>query len=56
MALAELLREEPLAALELSSSPHLELDGSTLLDGGASKSGVRQVEDVGLRALCGLPV
>lgn len=56
IALAELLWNEQAAAQEFLSVPHPELDGRTPLECAASEIGARQVEDIVMRALYGLPV
>jgi len=56
IALAELLWDDQPAAHQFLSAPHPELDGRTPLECAASEIGARQVEDVVMRALYGLPV
>jgi putative toxin-antitoxin system antitoxin component (TIGR02293 family) len=56
IALAELLWDDQEAAQEFLNTPHPELDGRTPLECAASELGAREVEDLVMRALYGLPV
>lgn len=56
IALAELLWDDRPAAQEFLNTAHPELAGRTPLESAGSELGARQVEDVVMRALYGLPV
>jgi putative toxin-antitoxin system antitoxin component (TIGR02293 family) len=56
IALAELLWDDQQAAQEFLNTPHPELDGRTPLECAGTELGARQVEDLVMRALYGLPV
>jgi putative toxin-antitoxin system antitoxin component (TIGR02293 family) len=56
IALAELLWDDPAAAQRFLSTPHPELQNRTPLDNAATELGARQVEDLVMRAIYGLPV
>ncbi len=56
IALAELSWDDQPAAQQFLSAPHPELDGRTPLECAASEIGARQLEEVVMRALYGLPV
>ena len=56
IALAELLWDDQQAAQQFLNTPHAELAGHTPLERAGSELGARQVEEVVMRALYGLPV
>jgi putative toxin-antitoxin system antitoxin component (TIGR02293 family) len=56
IALAELLWDDAEAAQRFLSAPHPELQNRTPLNIAASELGARQVEDLVMRAIYGLPV
>jgi putative toxin-antitoxin system antitoxin component (TIGR02293 family) len=56
VALAELLWEEPEEAQRFLMTVHPELNGRRPVDAALSELGARQVEDIVMRALHGLPV
>jgi putative toxin-antitoxin system antitoxin component (TIGR02293 family) len=56
VALAELLWEEPEEAQRFLMTAHPELNGRRPVDAALSELGARQVEDIVMRALHGLPV
>jgi putative toxin-antitoxin system antitoxin component (TIGR02293 family) len=56
IALAEQLWDDVPAAQAFLNAPHPELAGRTPLECAATELGARQVEDVVMRALYGLPV
>jgi putative toxin-antitoxin system antitoxin component (TIGR02293 family) len=56
IALSELLWDDPEAAQRFMSTPHPELRNRSPLDCAGTELGARQVEDVVMRALYGLPV
>jgi putative toxin-antitoxin system antitoxin component (TIGR02293 family) len=56
IALAELLWDDTEAAQHFINAPHAELKNRTPLDCAGTELGARQVEDVVMRALYGLPV
>jgi putative toxin-antitoxin system antitoxin component (TIGR02293 family) len=56
IALAELLWDDAEAAQRFLSTPHPELQNRTPLDIAATELGARQVEDLVMRAIYGLPV
>jgi putative toxin-antitoxin system antitoxin component (TIGR02293 family) len=56
VALAELLWEEPEEAQRFLMTVHPELNGRRPADAALSELGARQVEDIVMRALHGLPV
>ncbi len=56
IALAEHLWDDPEAAQTFLNTPHPELGNRTPLDCASTELGARQVEDVVMRAIYGLPV
>jgi len=56
VALAELLWDDTAAAQSFINTPHPELRHRTPLDCASTELGARQVEDIVMRALYGLPV
>lgn len=56
IALAELLWDDAPAAQRFISTPHPELANRTPLECAGSELGARQVEDVVMRAIYGMPV
>jgi len=56
IALAEHLWDDPEAAQRFLNTPHPELQNRTPLDCASTELGARQVEDVVMRAIYGLPV
>lgn len=56
VALAELLWDDADEAKRFLSTPHPELGRKAPIDAGMTELGARQVEDVVMRALYGLPV
>jgi putative toxin-antitoxin system antitoxin component (TIGR02293 family) len=56
IALAELLWDDAEAALRFINAPHAELANRTPLECASTELGARQVEDVVMRAIYGLPV
>jgi putative toxin-antitoxin system antitoxin component (TIGR02293 family) len=56
IALAELLWDDTAAAQSFIATPHPELQNQTPLDCARTELGARQVEDVVMRAMYGLPV
>ena len=56
IALAELLWDDPEAAQRFIDTPHPELQNRTPLECASTELGARQVEDVVMRAIYGLPV
>jgi putative toxin-antitoxin system antitoxin component (TIGR02293 family) len=56
IALAEILWDDAEAAQRFINAPHPELKNRTPLDCASTELGARQVEDVVMRALYGLPV
>jgi putative toxin-antitoxin system antitoxin component (TIGR02293 family) len=56
IALSELLWDDPEAAQRFLITPHPELGSRTPLDCAGTELGARQVEDVVMRAIHGLPV
>lgn len=56
IALAELLWDENEAAQRFLNTPHPELKNRTPLDCASTELGARQIEDVIMRAIYGLPV
>lgn len=56
IALAELLWDDSDAAQRFLSLPHPELQNRTPLNAAATELGARQVEDLVMRAIYGLPV
>lgn len=55
IALAELLWDDAEAAQRFIDTPHPELENKTPLDCASTELGARQVEDVVMRAIYGLP-
>jgi putative toxin-antitoxin system antitoxin component (TIGR02293 family) len=56
IALSEMLWDDAEAAQKFLNAPHPELQNRTPLEAAATELGARQVEDVVMRALYGLPV
>ncbi len=56
IALSELLWDDAESAQRFLNAPHPELQNRTPLEAAATEIGARQVEDVVMRALYGLPV
>lgn len=56
VALAELLWDDESEAQRFLTTPHAELAGKRPIDAGLTELGARQVEEVVMRALYGLPV
>ena len=56
IALAEQLWDDQPAAQRFLNTPHAELAGRTPLESAGSELGARQVEEIVMRALYGLPV